>query len=655
MGRLHLWSAFRDSPWRDVIRRALAPRWSADVRPGLHIATPRTPDWRLWLIALATAPRAEDARESAVGCWRRSRPGRPAGSDRDDPSARCVAARRRRGVTPVRFRASHKDVSVSFRARLSVLAADMGPLQMDARRARPKSAMDRATRSVGSALTRHGCREPAAPASVHAGVARPPDRGGRGGLWRDRGHGGPPPARRQASGLAARPVVWRGEDARRGGLPQRARVGHSAQYGHWEEPCGRRVDRRPLPGRADRPERDLLAEIDPRRSSAADPVRRPAERDQALLDNARLDLKRFPWLSVRRTGRSSWTPSVSLGHQLGGTSRRPGPDRSHEVQLVYVASPRPIAAAWASSGGSREHRARHRYGRLWGVIVIVAIYLHDPEESIPTVLERLQRGVRLPVEAYDREYRRKKRRRVSRSTTRSIRAPGTVRLKAQFPTHDYRLFPASSSYAASSSPTASVADRSIQQSPGVRSSTCCGPTAPSDPAGDGRVTDADDVSDRAGPGPSARQGRGRRRERLATVGHRTAQGLVNLSRPFILRPVATTLLMPRCCWRAPSPIACLPVSALPEVDYPDHPGLTPSTGRARTSWPSSVTAPSNAVPRADARLNRDVHELERQLGDHTAVHPEPRLEWHEQEWQAAINSALTLLRRTSRTRPCTAR
>ena len=51
-----LWERFRDSPWRGVIRRALAPLVvGLTFAAAYTIATPHTPDWRLWLIALATA------------------------------------------------------------------------------------------------------------------------------------------------------------------------------------------------------------------------------------------------------------------------------------------------------------------------------------------------------------------------------------------------------------------------------------------------------------------------------------------------------------------------------------------------------------------------------------------------------------------------
>ena len=52
-----LWDRFKDSPWRRAIQRAIAPIVVAMILSGgVVLATPdATPDWRLWLIAGATA------------------------------------------------------------------------------------------------------------------------------------------------------------------------------------------------------------------------------------------------------------------------------------------------------------------------------------------------------------------------------------------------------------------------------------------------------------------------------------------------------------------------------------------------------------------------------------------------------------------------
>ena len=47
-----LWDRFKDSPWRLAIQRAIAPIVVAMILSGgVVLATPASPDWRLWLIA----------------------------------------------------------------------------------------------------------------------------------------------------------------------------------------------------------------------------------------------------------------------------------------------------------------------------------------------------------------------------------------------------------------------------------------------------------------------------------------------------------------------------------------------------------------------------------------------------------------------------
>jgi chromate transporter len=51
-----LWERFKDSPWRKAIQKAISPIVVALIlSSGVIIATPGSPDWRLWLIAGASA------------------------------------------------------------------------------------------------------------------------------------------------------------------------------------------------------------------------------------------------------------------------------------------------------------------------------------------------------------------------------------------------------------------------------------------------------------------------------------------------------------------------------------------------------------------------------------------------------------------------
>src|SRR5436190_22166893 len=66
---------------------------------------------------------------------------------------------------------------------------------------------------------------------------------------------------------------------------------------------------------------------------------------------------------------------------------------------------------------------------------------------------------------------------------------------------------------------------------------------------------------------------------------------MNLSRPFILRPVATVLLMVAILLVGAVAYRLLPVSALPQVDYPTIQVMTFYPGASPTVMASSVTAP----------------------------------------------------------------
>src|SRR5437870_12318483 len=66
---------------------------------------------------------------------------------------------------------------------------------------------------------------------------------------------------------------------------------------------------------------------------------------------------------------------------------------------------------------------------------------------------------------------------------------------------------------------------------------------------------------------------------------------MNPSRPFILRPVATSLLMAAILLAGAVAYKQLPVSALPEVDYPIIQVLTFYPGASPDVIASAVTAP----------------------------------------------------------------
>src|SRR3984885_7154430 len=119
---------------------------------------------------------------------------------------------------------------------------------------------------------------------------------------------------------------------------------------------------------------------------------------------------------------------------------------------------------------------------------------------------------------------------------------------------------------------------------------------------------------------------------------------MSLSRPFILRPIATTLLMAAILLAGLVAFRQLPVSALPEVDYPTIQVLTFYPGASPDVMASSVTAPLERqfgqVPglnqmTSNSSFGSSVITLQFDLNLSIDV--------AEQEVQAAINAASTYL------------
>lgn len=131
---------------------------------------------------------------------------------------------------------------------------------------------------------------------------------------------------------------------------------------------------------------------------------------------------------------------------------------------------------------------------------------------------------------------------------------------------------------------------------------------------------------------------------------------MNPSRPFILRPVATTLLMVAILLSGLIAYRFLPISALPEVDYPTIQVVTLYPGASPEIMTSSITAP-----------------LENQLGQIPGLNEmsssssggasvitlqfslQSNLDVAEQEVQAAITPRRACCPTTCRTSRCSAR
>ena len=132
---------------------------------------------------------------------------------------------------------------------------------------------------------------------------------------------------------------------------------------------------------------------------------------------------------------------------------------------------------------------------------------------------------------------------------------------------------------------------------------------------------------------------------------------MNPSRLFILRPVATSLLMAAILLAGAVAYRQLPVSALPQVDYPTIQVMTFYPGASPDVVASAITAPLERqfgqVPGLKQMTSTSSGGA---LRDHAAIRCSISTStWREQEVQAAINAAGTFLPPTSPTRRSTAR
>jgi len=194
-------------------------------------------------------------------------------------------------------------------------------------------------------------------------------------------------------------------------------------------------------------EGDLLAEIDARPFEAQlTQFQGQLTRDQALLENARLDLTRYETLTkTDAIPEQQVDTQRSLVRQYeGAVENDRGLIESVRVQLAYCRITSPIggrAGLRQVDPGNIVHAADTN-----GIVVItqlqpIAVVFTIPEDSIPAVLDRMARGTPVPVDTYDREQRHK----LATGTLLTIDnqvdpSTGTVKLKATFPNGDGRLF-----------------------------------------------------------------------------------------------------------------------------------------------------------------------------------------------------------------------
>ena len=195
-------------------------------------------------------------------------------------------------------------------------------------------------------------------------------------------------------------------------------------------------------------EGELLAEIDPRSFQAQlTQYEGQMARDQALLANARIDLERYRVLLAQDSiARQLVDTQEALVRQYEGVVKLDqGLVDNAKLQLVYARVTAPIAGRL----GLRQVDAGNivRASDANGLVVItqlqpITVVFTIPEDSLPPVLKKLQAGEKLPVDAYDRSDKVKLATGTLLTADNQIDpATGAVKLKTQFSTDDYALFP----------------------------------------------------------------------------------------------------------------------------------------------------------------------------------------------------------------------
>lgn len=192
----------------------------------------------------------------------------------------------------------------------------------------------------------------------------------------------------------------------------------------------------------------LLAEIDPRSYQASlSQVQGNLQRDQALLKNAQLDLKRYQDLLAKDSIASQQVDTQAAQvRQLEGTvAADQAQVDAAKLQLSYTRITAPIAGRL----GLRQADRGNVVGPsdATGIVTINLVRPIDavfsvPEAHLAQINQRLSEGAELPVELWDREQKRRLARGRLGALDNAIDATtGTIKVKATFANDDGTLFP----------------------------------------------------------------------------------------------------------------------------------------------------------------------------------------------------------------------
>jgi membrane fusion protein, multidrug efflux system len=193
---------------------------------------------------------------------------------------------------------------------------------------------------------------------------------------------------------------------------------------------------------------DSLAQIDPRPYQAAlQQAQGNLRRDQALLADAKLDLKRYEGLVKEDSiAQQQLDTQRALVDQYAGTIESDeGQVKTAQVNLVYTHIVSPVTGRVGLRQVDQGNYVTP--GDTNGIVVInqlqpITVIFPIPEDNVPALVRRVREGGALPVEAYDRTNSAKLADGKLLTIDNQIDVTtGTVKLRAQFENADSLLFP----------------------------------------------------------------------------------------------------------------------------------------------------------------------------------------------------------------------
>jgi multidrug efflux system membrane fusion protein len=193
---------------------------------------------------------------------------------------------------------------------------------------------------------------------------------------------------------------------------------------------------------------DLLAQVDPRPYQVMlEQAEAGLARDQANLENAKVDLKRYQTLvPVHAVPEQQLATQEALVKQYEGTVKA---DQAQidtaKLDLTYCHVTAPITGRVGLRLVDPGNYVTP--GDSTGLVVItqiepISVIFTLPEDQLPAIMKRMRAGARLRVDAYDREMKTKIAQGWLETVDNQIDpTTGTVKLRANFDNRDGALFP----------------------------------------------------------------------------------------------------------------------------------------------------------------------------------------------------------------------